>query len=175
VRLFAVLALSAASFVCFCFASSTPKPGIPLTHLPPAGYNSQGERLVAGIVPLSADRNHVILIQSTRRKGWVLPKGGWESDESCQESAVREAWEEAGITVNIDYDLGNFEEKRPPKTSKDRSRYYFYQGTVLDQLDEWPEKDKREREWFTYTKAIEVLVNRPELQEALNRSSMNRT
>ncbi|KAL6906614.1 NUDIX hydrolase domain-like protein [Trichoderma evansii] len=138
-------------------------------------YNSQGERLVAGVVPLSADRNYVILIQSTRRKGWVLPKGGWESDESCQESAVREAWEEAGITLNIDYDLGNFEEKRPPKTSKDRSRYYFYQGTVLEQLEEWPEKDKREREWFTYTKAIEVLQNRPELQEALNRSSMNRT
>ncbi|GFP56497.1 hypothetical protein ACSS6W_006791 [Trichoderma asperelloides] len=138
-------------------------------------YNSQGERLVAGVVPLSADRNYVILIQSTRRKGWVLPKGGWESDESCQESAVREAWEEAGITLSIDYDLGNFEEKRPPKTSKDRSRYYFYQGTVVEQLDDWPEKDKREREWFTYTKAIEVLQNRPELQEALNRSSMNRT
>lgn len=126
-------------------------------------------------MPLSADRNRVILIQSTRRKGWVLPKGGWESDESCQESAVREAWEEAGITVNIEHDLGNFEEKRPPKTSKDRSRYYFYQGTVLDQLDDWPEKDKRERGWFTYSQAIEVLVNRPELQEALNRSSMNRT
>lgn len=88
---------------------------------------------------------------------------------------MREAWEEAGITLSIDYDLGNFEEKRPPKTSKDRSRYYFYQGTVVEQLDDWPEKDKREREWFTYTKAIEVLQNRPELQEALNRSSMNRT
>ncbi|KAK5997320.1 Diphosphoinositol polyphosphate phosphohydrolase aps1 [Cladobotryum mycophilum] len=138
-------------------------------------YNAKGERLVAGVVPLSQDQNYVLLIQSTRRKGWVLPKGGWESDETCQESAVREAWEEAGIVIQIDHDLGNFEEKRPPKTSKDRSRYYFFQGTVLNEMEDWPERDKRERGWFTYTQAMEVLDTRPELQEALNRSFMNRT
>ncbi|KOS21883.1 Diphosphoinositol polyphosphate phosphohydrolase DDP1 [Escovopsis weberi] len=92
-----------------------------------------------------------------------------------RKSAVREAWEEAGIEVQIDRDLGNFEEKRPPKTSKDRSRYYFFQGTVLNELAEWPESHKRERGWFTYAQALEVLATRPELQEALNRSNMKRT
>ncbi|QLI71282.1 Diphosphoinositol polyphosphate phosphohydrolase aps1 [Metarhizium brunneum] len=136
-------------------------------------YNSKGERLVAGVVPLSPDLNFVLLIQSTRRKGWVLPKGGWETDESCQEAATREAWEEAGITIQIDYDLGTIDEKRPPKSSKDRSRYSFFQVTVLSEVEDWPERHKRERQWFTYTQALDALATRPELQEALQRSTIN--
>lgn len=139
------------------------------------GYNAKGERLVAGVVPLSPDQNYVLLIQSTRRKGWVLPKGGWETDESCQEAATREAWEEAGITINIDYDLGTIDEKRAPKSSKDRARYSFFQATVLTEVDDWPEKHKRERSWFTYAQAHEALATRPELQEALQRSTINQT
>ncbi|KAK4094827.1 hypothetical protein PCL_03084 [Purpureocillium lilacinum] len=149
--------------------------GLPLTSVCSAhiGYNSKGERLVAGVVPLSPDQNYVLLIQSTRRKGWVLPKGGWETDESCQEAATREAWEEAGITINIDYDLGTIDEKRPPKSTKDRARYSFYQATVLSEVDDWPEKHKRERQWFTYAQAWQELATRPELQEALQRSTIN--
>ncbi|KPM39161.1 hypothetical protein AK830_g7424 [Neonectria ditissima] len=143
------------------------------TNLEPHGL-IRGERLVAGIVPLTPDQNYVLLIQSTRRKGWVLPKGGWESDETCQEAAEREAWEEAGITIQINYDLGDIEEKRPQKTSKDRSRYHFFEGTVTNEYEEWPERHKRERQWFTFTQAWEHLTTRPELQEALNRCTMNR-
>ncbi|RCI14342.1 hypothetical protein L249_6066 [Ophiocordyceps polyrhachis-furcata BCC 54312] len=135
-------------------------------------YNSKGERLVAGVVPLSPDQKYVLLIQSTRRKGWVLPKGGWETDESCEEAATREAWEEAGITINIDFDLGHIDEKRPPKSSKERARYAFFQATVLNEMDDWPEKHKRERKWFTLAQALEALDARPELQEALRRSSI---
>lgn len=138
-------------------------------------YNTHGERLVAGIVPLSEDLNYVLLIQSTRRKGWVLPKGGWESDETCEQAASREAWEEAGITVQIDYTLGTIDEKRPNKAAaKDRAVYYFYQATVLEQYDTWPEAHKRERKWFTYSQAMEQLSSRPELQEAIEKSTINR-
>ncbi|KAK1761405.1 putative nudix family protein [Echria macrotheca] len=138
-------------------------------------YNSKGERLVAGIVPLNEDKTVVMLIQSTRRKGWVLPKGGWEIDEECTEAAAREAWEEAGISVQIDYDLGEIKDSRPPKHSnKERSLYRFYEATVLSQEDEWPEMEKRERGWFTYDEAHEHLKSRPELQLALERSTMKR-
>lgn len=126
-------------------------------------------------MPLNADLSLVLLIQSTRRKGWVLPKGGWESDETCQEAASREAWEEAGISVQIDYDLGTIEESRPGKSKKEPSTYHFFQGTVLSEFADWPEKEKRERQWFTYTEAYETLSGRPELQEALTRSTMIRT
>ncbi|KAK4455666.1 NUDIX hydrolase domain-like protein [Podospora aff. communis PSN243] len=138
-------------------------------------YNSKGERLVAGIVPLNEDKTVVLLIQSTRRKGWVLPKGGWEIDEECTEAAAREAWEEAGISVQIDYDLGEIKDSRPPKhSSKERSLYRFYEATVLSQEEEWPEMEKRERSWFTFAEAHEHLKTRPELQLALERSTMKR-
>jgi diphosphoinositol-polyphosphate diphosphatase len=128
------------------------------------------------VVPLTEDKSYVLLIQSTRRKGWVLPKGGWESDEECTEAAEREAWEEAGITVQIDYDLGDIVEARPPKHSKDhtKSLYRFYEVTVLSEENDWPEKHKRERQWFNYADAKDALSGRPELQEALSRSTMKR-
>jgi len=142
-------------------------------------YNSKGERLVAGVVPLTADKQYVLLIQSDRRKGWVLPKGGWETDEECADAAAREAWEEAGILVQIDYDLGDIAESRPPKSSskhskKDKSLYRFYEATVTSEENEWPEKDKRERTWMTFVDAWEALKDRPELREALSRSTMKR-
>ncbi|CAJ2511820.1 Uu.00g074450.m01.CDS01 [Anthostomella pinea] len=140
-------------------------------------YNSKGERLVAGVVPLTEDRMYVLLIQSTRRKGWVLPKGGWESDEECTEAAEREAWEEAGVSIQIDYDLGDIVDSRPPKkVSKDapKSLYRFYEATVLREETEWPEKHKRERQWFTYSQAKEALAARPELTEALDLSTIHK-
>ncbi|KAL2258858.1 hypothetical protein VTK26DRAFT_7666 [Humicola hyalothermophila] len=160
-------------------------------------YNSKGDRLVAGVVPLTADKNYVMLIQSTRRKGWVLPKGGWETDEECHEAAAREAWEEAGILVQIDYDLGEIRETTPrkktatpsssssssssPKESsstakkdKERALYRFFEVTVTSEEPDWPEREKRERKWFTFAEAHEFLKDRPELQLALERSTMKR-
>jgi len=145
-----------------------------------AGYNSKGERLVAGVVPLSQDKAYVLLIQSDRRKGWVLPKGGWETDEEVAEAAEREAWEEAGISVQIEYDLGDIVESRPPKSSKSSSKkrekalYHFFEVTVTSEADDWPEKSKRQRKWMTFVDAWEALKDRPELQEALNRSTAKR-
>lgn len=141
------------------------------------GYGDSGERLVAGVVPLNAARTHVLLIQSTRRAGWVLPKGGWETDESCTEAAQREAWEEAGIVCNIDYDLGQVTEARTPKQiSKDapKSLYQFYEVTVTREENDWPEKHKRNRKWATYTEARQDMQTRPELLEALERSTLLR-
>ncbi|KAK1988273.1 NUDIX domain-containing protein [Colletotrichum cereale] len=141
-------------------------------------YNSKGERLVAGVVPLTEDKRYVLLIQSTRRKGWVLPKGGWETDEECTEAAAREAWEEAGITIQIDYDLGDIVETRAPKhSSKDSAKalYRFYEATVTTQEDDWPERHKRERKWMTYEQATDALAARPELLEALTRCTMKKS
>ncbi len=131
------------------------------------------------MVPLSSDKQYVLLIQSDQRKGWVLPKGGWEIDEECTEAAEREAWEEAGILVQIDYDLGEIVESRPPKSSKskrekERALYRFYEATVTSEETDWPEKSKRDRRWMVFVDAWEALKERPELQEALNRSTIKR-
>lgn len=141
------------------------------------GYSDNGERLVAGIVPLNAAKSHVLLIQSTKRAGWVLPKGGWETDEDCMQAATREAWEEAGIYIDIEYDLGQIKETRTPKqVSKEapKALYQFYQATVTAEENEWPEMDKRTRWWATYPEAAEALKARPELLEALKRCTLQR-
>ena len=143
-------------------------------------YNSNGERLVAGVVPLSTDRTQVLLIQSSNRKGWVLPKGGWETDERTQEEAAcREAWEEAGIECKIEKDLGGIDEKRTEAQIRKnpyapRASYRFYEVRVKEEKESWPEKHKRDRMWMSFTKAHDLLRDRPELLEALERSSIKR-
>jgi 8-oxo-dGTP pyrophosphatase MutT (NUDIX family) len=54
-------------------------------------------RLVAGCVPILRD-GRVILVGSRKGNEWFgLPKGGWESDETLEEAAIRESFEEAGV------------------------------------------------------------------------------
>jgi len=133
------------------------------------------------VVPLSTDRTQVLLIQSSARKGWVLPKGGWETDEATQhEAACREAWEEAGIECKVEADLGEIEEKRTEAQIKKygtfapRASYRFYEVRVEQEKETWPEAHKRSRQWMSYAQAREALRERPELLEALERSSVKR-
>jgi diphosphoinositol-polyphosphate diphosphatase len=154
-------------------------------------YAPTGERLVAGVVPLSPTLTHVLLIQSSTLKGWVLPKGGWETDENlCSDAALREAWEEAGIECSITKDLGTIEEKRSEegirksdaevkrkgdKGGAPRARYRFYEVRVNVEREVWPESWKRRRSWMSYGHAREELRGRPELLEALERSGIKKT
>lgn len=141
------------------------------------GYGPEGERLVAGVVPLNEAKTHVLLIQSTRRNAWVLPKGGWETDEECTQAAQREAWEEAGIVCTVDYDLGQITETRTAKQiSKNapKALYQFFQVTVTSEETDWPERHKRNRKWATYSEAKQDLQERPELLQALERCTIQR-
>lgn len=141
-------------------------------------YGEQGERLVAGVVPLSADRRQVLVVQSTRRGGWVLPKGGWETDEnSAQDAARREAWEEAGIICRMQADLGAIPECRDADqvtAQAPKASYRFFEAIVEKEERQWPEMNKRARTWLSYPEAVVAFKDRPELLEALNRSSIQR-
>ena len=127
---------------------------------------------MAGVVPLSADRSKVLMIQSGGPGGWVLPKGGWETDEkTAQDAACREAWEEAGVICTVRRNLGFIPEMRP---SSPTASYQFFEVTVDSEEKNWPEMHKRKRQWVSYAQAASVLTSRPELLEALNRSSLRR-
>ena len=119
-----------------------------------------------------------MLIQSTRRKGWVIPKGGWEIDEqTAEDAACREAWEEAGIVCKVQRDLGKIPDRRGPgefTAHAPRAMFQFFEVTVQKEEAIWPEMDKRGRKWMSYAEAKEALAPRPELLEALNRSSISR-
>lgn len=144
-------------------------------------YGPGGERLVAGVVALSDDRSQVLLIQSSARKGWVLPKGGWEADEATQQDAAqREAWEEAGVETTVEHDLGTIDEQRSEDQIRKhgdnapRAAFRFFEVRVVKEADKWPESHKRTREWMAYDRAKQALRDRPELLEALERSHIKR-
>ncbi|KAM3164598.1 Diphosphoinositol polyphosphate phosphohydrolase DDP1 [Lachancea thermotolerans] len=153
-----------------------------------------GARLVAGCVCLDSSKERVLMIQSSaHKKKWVLPKGGVEKDESdFKMTAVRETWEEAGAIGDIVRNLGVIEDMRPPKEFNTdirafeeatdpevnkrppRSEFHFFEMSVRSLEEEYPERCKRTRKWFSFKDAKEQLIiaKRPELLEALTRSSI---
>ncbi|CAO3587712.1 unnamed protein product [Absidia cylindrospora] len=76
-------------------------------------------RQVAGCLPIDPVNRRFLLISSSNKNNdnWVLPKGGWEDNETQAQAALRETWEEAGIKGRITRQLGIFEE-----ATKNRSR-----------------------------------------------------
>lgn len=108
----------------------------------------------------------------------MLPKGGWETDEeSAEQAACREAWEEAGVLCTVQTDLGLIPDMRPSTlltAHAPKASYQFFEATVDREEEQWPEMHKRKRQWVPYSQAAAALACRPELLEALNRSSLKR-
>ncbi|KAL0326846.1 UNVERIFIED_CONTAM: Nudix hydrolase 17, mitochondrial [Sesamum angustifolium] len=133
-------------------------------------YN-QEHRLVVGCIPYrykngkkgcspeDQDHDHdheleVLVISSKKSEAMMFPKGGWEVDESVEEAASRESLEEAGVLGNVECELGRW-------IFKSKSRELYHQGfmfplLVTQQLDLWPEKAARKREWMSVDEAREA-------------------
>lgn len=129
----------------------------------------KGKRLVAGCVPIRFSTNpsisdspqtsdweqllQILCVQSVNRGDWILPKGGWESDESAVEAAKRETFEEAGVEGEIIAEIGSTElVSRKGKTSEAR----FFVLLVSVEHEEYAETN-RARQWITYEEARKLL------------------
>jgi 8-oxo-dGTP pyrophosphatase MutT (NUDIX family) len=116
----------------------------------------------SGVIPYRIrDRQiEVMLITSSTGKRWVIPKGLIEPDMTSQDSAAKEAWEEAGLLGTVfSESIGTYEYYK--------STYAYQVEVFLLQvqtvLDNWPEASKRKRQWVTIPKAIKR-VDEPELK-----------
>jgi diphosphoinositol-polyphosphate diphosphatase len=88
--------------------------------------NSQQRiRLVTGCVPILND-GRILLVSASRKAEWILPKGGWELDETMEESAVRESFEEAGVLGTLGTKLSEIEYE----TRKSRKRKLELEETI---------------------------------------------
>ncbi|MBE9093490.1 NUDIX hydrolase [Tychonema sp. LEGE 07203] len=116
----------------------------------------------SGVIPyrIQYGEIEVMLITSSASKRWVIPKGLIEPDMTPQDSAAKEAWEEAGLLGKVFPDLLGIYEYQ-------KSGCICQVGVFLLQvqavLEVWPEATKRNRQWVSIPKAIKR-VNEPDLK-----------
>ncbi|GAK50004.1 NUDIX hydrolase [Candidatus Moduliflexus flocculans] len=96
----------------------------------------------------------ILLITSRRRKRWILPKGIIEPGMSPQDSAVKEAFEEAGIGGRVGTQaLGSYSREKWDSVC----HIEVFPFEVTDIFDDWPEKMVRQRRWVTPEDACKLL------------------
>jgi 8-oxo-dGTP pyrophosphatase MutT (NUDIX family) len=106
----------------------------------------------SGVIPFRRikDELQILLITSRSRKRWVIPKGIIEPELSPQESAQKEALEEAGITGKIiNGALGTYSYKKWGGTCT----VQVFLLEVEEIFDEWAEAYFRTREWISVEEA----------------------
>ena len=92
-------------------------------------------------------------------KGWCVPKGGWEDDESVEAAAKRETVEEAGVRGSIEeVMLGPFAFSSGSKKATGAGCIaYIFVLNVAEELEVWPEGLERRRSWFSLAEAGPLL------------------
>jgi phosphohistidine phosphatase len=121
-------------------------------------------RMEDAVIPESScTATEVCLITSIRRGKWGVPKGIIDPGETAEETALKEAAEEAGLEGEL---LG-------PAVGSYRYRKWgailevaVFAMHVVSAADDWEEADCRERLWLPVEKAAE-LISREELRELL--------
>lgn len=99
----------------------------------------------------------VLLVTSSRGR-WILPKG-WPIDgQSPAETAAQEAWEEAGVRARdvAEEPLGRFETVKRRKNGEEViCDTAVYELEVEKLSSDFPEADRRERRWVPLDKAAD--------------------
>ncbi len=112
---------------------------------------------------MKAGRLQVLMITSRDTGRWVLPKGWLMKDCAAGETALCEAWEEAGV-------VGQLRSERPlghytyQKTFEDSTAHHcrvdLHVVRVIRLEAKFPEKGQRRRKWMTTSKAAKSVTER---------------
>ncbi len=127
------------------------------------------EQVAALCYKTVAGKRQVLLITSRGTGRWIVPKGWPISGKDGPQSALQEAWEEAGVKKAdileepvgyYDYDKGLDNGDSIPIEAQ------VYLVHVRHLKKKYPEVDERDRAWFSPREAAE-LVDEPDLKEIL--------
>ena len=123
--------------------------------------------LQAGAVPFrERDGERQYLLVTSQRGNWIFPKGIVEPGETPDETALKEAREEAGIHGVILPD---------PVASYDDHKWraecvvQLYLLHYAEDCRSWEEKHLRERRWCSYEEALS-LIKKPKIRDALEKA-----
>lgn len=151
--------------------------------------SGENEKARAGLIrpPIQRPRGHqvaalcwrpckgeiqVLLITSRRSGRWIIPKGWPIPGKDDAQSAVTEAWEEAGVRAEAAPvgPIGRFAYVKQPDNAQNGVPVTLeadvYLIRVGDLARRYPEVGQRKRCWVTPRKAA-VLVEEPRLQGIL--------
>ncbi len=111
-------------------------------------------------------RIEILLITSSSRKRWIVPKGHLEDGMTEAQSAEKEAYEEAGIRGAVE--LESLTSYRYEKWH--RVHEVALHLMLVDQiLEHYPEQHDRHRQWVGATEAI-AMVKPRSLAKALDQA-----
>ena len=116
----------------------------------------------SGVIPyrIMDGKMEVMLITSSASKRWVIPKGLIEPNMIPEDSAAKEAWEEAGVLGLVFPNLmGTYEYYKSGCTWQ----VDVFLLQVENVVENWPEAYKRKRQWVSIPKAIKR-VDEPDLK-----------
>jgi 8-oxo-dGTP pyrophosphatase MutT (NUDIX family) len=109
----------------------------------------------------------VLLITTLQTQRWIIPKGWpWPGQQDCM-AAAAEAREEAGVLgAARASSIGSYTYEKRRSTGLVPVRVAVYLLEVEEELETWPECERRRRAWFDLAAAAE-LVKEPELRALL--------
>lgn len=98
------------------------------------------------------------MVSARGKPSWIIPGGGVEQNESIDEAAHRELYEEAGVKGRIIRELGIFDnDERKTRTS-------VFVVHLEEEFEDWDEKRLlgRQRHWYKISHAFKLLrLHRP--------------
>ncbi len=107
----------------------------------------------SGVIPVY--KGKVVLITARGSRRWITPKGSVEWELSAQDSAAKEALEEAGIKGQVfPEEIGTYTYEK--MDGRYKVRLYFMEVTKLK--DNWDEKHFRKRKLVSPKQAIKKVV-----------------
>lgn len=106
----------------------------------------------------SAGKLQVCLIRRKDSKTWGIPKGLVDPGDTLEETALNEAWEEAGLIGRVvGKPIGRYEYRKWGRTLK----VAVYLMEVTEQEKRWLEDSFRERKWTSFDEATSLLERHP--------------
>ncbi|MFC2146064.1 NUDIX hydrolase [Acidobacteriota bacterium] len=114
----------------------------------------------SGVLPYQYKNGtiYILLVTTTSKQEWIIPKGNIEKKLTPRESALKEAAEEAGVKgVITGESIGSYTFQKK-KTGRICSVEVFPMR-VEKEMMEWEEEGKRERCWCTLEEAAARVSN----------------
>ncbi len=115
-------------------------------------------------------RDEILMVTSRGSRRWILPKGWPGRSKDAAQTALEEAWEEAGLkgARASDRPAGEYEGvKRHDSGLVEPCRVVVYELTGGELVDDYPEVEMRTRRWVPVAEAP-ALVEEPALRSFLS-------